>query len=66
MGLVLGNGLMVSKEFMDIDSQILLNLEHSNHLFYFSIRNYIFYFTYLFFKTSYIRLSILHYIILKY
>ena len=33
---------------------------------YFSIRTYFFYFAYSLFKTFYIRLSILHYISLKY
>ena len=41
-------------------------LARANFFVYFNIRIYIFYFTYSLFKIPYIRLSILHYVLLKY
>ena len=41
-------------------------LVHIKNHVHFNIRTYFFYFIYSLFKTSYIRLSILHYIFLKY
>ena len=41
-------------------------LVRANFFVYFSIRIYFFYFTYSLFKIPYIRLFILHYVLLKY